>query len=64
MQELYNKLKNHTITEAIKIEESDRQFIALKKLWENNYVGADLVSAQYIYLSLILANTIICYQLS
>lgn len=35
MQKLYNKLKHFSIDDAIKIEESDRQFIALKKLYEN-----------------------------
>ncbi|MDP2396128.1 MAG: hypothetical protein Q8S84_09520 [bacterium] len=35
MQELYNKLKKYSITDAIKIEESDRQYIALEKMWEN-----------------------------
>jgi len=58
MEELYNKLKNHTLNEAIKIEENDRQYIALKNMWENFKWDRD------IYLSLILANSIICYQLS
>ncbi len=57
MQDLYNKLKNHTIKEAIEIEEKDRQFIALEKL--NNKI-----SDKKLYLSLILANALICYQLS
>lgn len=59
MQELYIKLKNYTIKDAIKIEESDRQFIALKDLYNN----LDLESKKY-YLALIIANSIICYQLS
>jgi len=57
MEELYNKLKQYTITDAIKIEESDRQYIVLKKLSEN-------IKNKEIYLSIILANSIICYQLS
>jgi len=57
MEELYNKLKQYTIIDVIKIEESDRQYIALKKLSKN-------IKNKEIYLSLILANSIICYQLS
>ncbi len=57
MQELYNKLKNHTIKEAIQIEEEDRQFIALKNLYKK-------ISDKNLYLSLILSNAVICYQLS
>jgi N-glycosylase/DNA lyase len=57
MQELYNKLKQYSVSDSIKIEESDRQYVALKKLSEN-------IKNKEIYLSLILANSIICYQLS
>ena len=57
MKELYNKLKQYSISDAIKIEGSDRQYIALKDLSEN-------IINKEIYLSLILANAIICYQLS
>ena len=57
MQELYNKLKKYSLEDAIKIEESDRQFIALEKLSRNIKNKDD-------YLSLIVANSIICYQLS
>ncbi|MDQ7010048.1 MAG: N-glycosylase/DNA lyase [Candidatus Gracilibacteria bacterium] len=57
MQELYNKLKQYGIEDAIKIEESDRQYIALKKLGDN-------IENKEVYLSLIIANSIICYQLS
>jgi len=57
MQKLYNKLKQYSISDAIKIEESDRQYIALKNLSEN-------IENKELYLSLILANAIICYQLS
>jgi N-glycosylase/DNA lyase len=57
MQELYNKLKQYSINDAIKIEESDRQYIALEKLYTN-------ILNKKNYLALILANAIICYQLS
>ena len=57
MQELYNKLKKYSISDSIKIEESDRQYIALKKMSEE-------IKHKELYLSLILANSIICYQLS
>jgi N-glycosylase/DNA lyase len=57
MQELYNKLKQYSVQDAIKIEESDRQYIALKDLYNK-------VRDKKLYLSLILANAIICYQLS
>ncbi|MFC1798043.1 N-glycosylase/DNA lyase [Patescibacteria group bacterium] len=63
MQELYDKLKHYTISDAIKIEELDRQYIALEKLYENMKIGHPQgVPLQY--LSLILSNSIICYQLS
>ncbi len=57
MQKLYNKLSKYTLKDAIKLEESDRQFIALKKLEQ-------YISDKELYLSLIIANSIICYQLS
>lgn len=57
MQQLYNKLKKYSIDDAIKIEELDRQYIALEKLFKK-------ISDKKIYLSLILANALICYQLS
>lgn len=57
MQKLLEKIKNISIEDAIKIEESDLQFFALKKLFEN-------IKNKDAYLSLIIANSIICYQLS
>ena len=57
MQQLYNKLKQYSLSDAIKIEESDRQYIALKNLSEN-------IQNREIYLGFILVNSIICYQLS
>jgi N-glycosylase/DNA lyase len=57
MKELYNKLKKYSINDAIKIEESDRQYKALKNLYEG-------VDEKNIYLTLIISNSLICYQLS
>lgn len=57
MQELFDKLKKYSLDDILKLEESDRQFIALKKLSEN-------IENKDIYLSLIILNSIICYQLS
>lgn len=57
MSNLYEKLKNLSLEDAIKIEEFDRQFIALKKLSKN-------IPNKEIYLWLIVANALICYQLS
>lgn len=54
---LHKKLKNFSLEDAIKIEESDRQFVALKNLSEK-------ISDKWIYLWLIVANSVICYQLS
>jgi DNA-(apurinic or apyrimidinic site) lyase len=57
MQELYDKLKYYKLEDAIKFEENDRQFIALKNLWKKWSKVSN-------YLGLIIANSIICYQLS
>ncbi len=57
MQELYNKIKNYSLEDVLKIEETDRQFIALKEL-SYSINNIDL------YLFLIISNSIICYQLS
>lgn len=57
MEELYKKLKKYSIDDSIEVEESDRQYIALKNLY-NNIINKE------VYLWLILANSIICYQLS
>lgn len=59
INDLYNNLKFNNINDIIKLEESDRQFIALKNLYNN----IDNESKKF-YLSLIIANSIICYQLS
>jgi len=57
MQELYNKLQWFDLNYAIKLEETDRQFIALKSLIEKNQNKEEV-------LALVVANSIICYQLS
>ncbi len=57
MQELYNKLKKYTLKDAIEFEEKDRQYLALKNLYEEKPKISN-------YLWVIIANSIICYQLS
>ena len=57
MQELYNKLQNYSLEDAIRIEESDRQFLALKKL-------SSFVENIELYIFLVITNSLICYQLS
>lgn len=58
MQELYNKFKKYNLDDAIRFEEEDRQFLALKDLWDFWKLDKNT------YLSFIIANSIICYQLS
>ncbi|MEA3386931.1 MAG: N-glycosylase/DNA lyase [Patescibacteria group bacterium] len=57
MQNLYQKLKKYTLADVIKIEEYDRQFIAIKELYKN-------IGNKDLFLLLIISNSIICYQLS
>jgi DNA-(apurinic or apyrimidinic site) lyase len=57
MKILYEKLKHYTLKDALKIEESDRQFKALERL--EKYFN-DKES----FLALIISNALICYQLS
>jgi len=57
MQELYHKLSHFSLEDAIKIEESDRQFLALQKLINSSNSKAEI-------LALVLLNSLICYQLS
>lgn len=57
MELLLQKLGNVNINDAIKIEETDFQFISLKNLYFN-------IKNKDFYLPLIIANSIICYQLS
>jgi len=55
---LYQKLKNYTLEDAIKIEQQDRQFLALKKLYENKTFSDE------IYILLVVINALISFQLS
>lgn len=59
MDKLYEKIKHFTFLDALKFENNDRQFIALKKLYEN-YGNSN----KYKFLALIICNSLICYQLS
>jgi N-glycosylase/DNA lyase len=56
--ELYEKLKKYTLKNAIEIEKTDRQFLALEKLYKNKVLDDKN------YLFLIITNSLICYQLS
>jgi len=58
MDKLYNILKDYTLDDAIKFEEQDRQFLALKKLYKNWKIQDEL------YLLLIIVNALISFQLS
>jgi len=57
MQKLLTKLQKYTLNDVIKLEETDRQFLALKKL-----IGANKNKEET--LALVISNSIICYQLS
>nr|MDD3719783.1 N-glycosylase/DNA lyase [Candidatus Gracilibacteria bacterium] len=57
MKKIYNLLKNYTIEDALNIEKQDLQYKSLEKLYKNIQKKSD-------FLSLILANSIVCYQLS
>lgn len=61
----FEKLKKYNLDDAIKFEENDRQFLALKNLWENiEKQDGKNEEKIYFYLSLVLWNSIVCYQLS
>ena len=60
MEKLLEKLKNITLKNSIEIEEKDPQYISLKNLYLNFNWNLNSV----FYLPLIIANSIICYQLS
>jgi len=70
MQELYKKLKKYSLKDAIQFEEDDRQFLALKKLWNSftsppnplSFAGEGEIRSYYLFL--IIANALVCYQLS
>lgn len=57
MEKLYALLKNKTTKDAIETEQKDYQYIALSWLYNS-------ISNKKAYLALIIANSIICYQLS
>ena len=58
MNKLYNKLRKYSLKDSIEIEHIDRQYLALKTLYENKKMNDKN------YLFLIIANSLICYQLS
>lgn len=57
MDELIDKIWNITIEKILEIEKNDPQFIALKNLYNN-------LENKELFLSLIIINSLICYQLS
>lgn len=57
MNKLYKLLKDYSIEDALNIEKNDLQYKSLEKLYEN-------IQNKELFLSLILANSIVCYQLS
>jgi len=68
MEKLYKKLKKYNLQDAINIEKSDRQFLALEKLWTSPQPspleerGQEEKAKNYLFL--IIINALICYQLS
>ena len=51
----FEKLKKYNLDDAIKFEENDRQFLALKNLWENiEKQDGKNEEKIYFYLSLVL----------
>jgi DNA-(apurinic or apyrimidinic site) lyase len=57
MERLLKVLWHVSIEDAIQTENTDLQFVALKKLYDN-------IKNKDFYLPLIIANSIVCYQLS
>ncbi len=55
---LYSKIKSFSKEDIVVLEQKDRQFRAIKKLYENKLFSDE------IYLFLVLVNALICYQLS
>jgi len=66
MQELYSKLKKYNLDDAIRIEETDRQFIALKKVSNliQSFPFDKRKEKTNLYIFLVIANSLVCYQLS
>jgi len=58
MYDLYSKLKKYSLEDAVNFEERDRQFLALKNLYQNKLFD----DKNYLFLTI--ANALICYQLS
>lgn len=56
-EKLIEILGKYTISDILELEQKDRQFIAIKKLGEN------LKNKSY-FLSLVITNALLCYQLS
>ena len=62
---LYEKLKNYDLKDAISFEEQDPQFKALNQFWNQlEKLSWEKEKKVYFYLSLILWNSLVCYQLS
>ena len=63
--ELFDRLSHLSLKDAIEFENNDRQFIALKNLWENiekrQWKEQNKI---FFYLSIIIWNSLVCYQLS
>jgi len=57
MDELIKKIKHYKLEDIIKIEENDLQYKSLEKLYKN-------IKNKDIFCPLVVANSIICYQLS
>jgi len=57
IDDLIEKLQKYSFEDIVKIEEKDRQFIALKMLYSK-------IQNKDYFLPLILTNSIIAYQLS
>ncbi len=57
MQKLYNLLKNYTLQNALEMERQDPQYKSLEKLFKN-------LQDRNLFLWFIIANSIVCYQLS
>jgi len=58
MDKLYNKLKKYSLESVIELEKTDRQFLALQKL----YISKKFDDGDYLFLTI--ANALVCYQLS
>lgn len=65
LTELINK---YSFEEIIAIEESDRQFLALKSAWElvknRNFGGVDDKMVKEVFLRAVIYNSLISYQIA